>query len=65
MCDTALLRQLAQGGRDGINACGRLEVRGVLGYPIKGGPLALRPTTEELARHILNRVYEYTEGRLE
>jgi len=29
------------------------------------GALALRPTTEELARHILKRVFEHTEGRLE
>jgi hypothetical protein len=27
--------------------------------------LALRLTTEELARHILKRVYEHTEGRQE
>lgn len=27
--------------------------------------LALRPTTEELALHILKRVFEHTEGRLE
>ena len=27
--------------------------------------MAQRPTTEELARHILKRVYEHTEGLLE
>jgi hypothetical protein len=27
--------------------------------------LTKRPTTEELARHILKRVYEHTEGRRE
>ena len=28
-----------------------------------GGPLSQRPTTEALALHILQRVYEDTEGR--
>lgn len=34
-------------------------------YFAREGVLALRPTTEELARHILKRVFEHTEGRLE
>lgn len=34
-------------------------------YFAEEATLALRPTTEELARHILKRVFEHTEGRLE
>src|SRR4030095_15786652 len=36
---------------------------GASGFYSEGGPLAQRPTTEELARHILRRLYEATDGR--